>query len=261
MSATNSQANCPRCSSTLPATAKFCPQCGNQVTADETVELLPDPALERVPTDARELPPPASARPAASVHRAERRPLGMAPLPFLAGLTLGALVLAAVLGATVGWIPGVGLLAVAGAMCGLLVAGMRRQPESPMTMLLAGLVVRLRDLSGFAVSCGRTWSRTLAQVLSLRWRRLRLERDLRHLMAPLGEAVHRGDAARVEELGQEAAALQRRLAELGSREAAVVSSAQSEMERDRVPVQSTEVFAPVGQPVEPAPGRRTSLGA
>lgn len=229
--------------------------------ADETLELPPDPALERLRTEAGAVPPPASARPAASLHRAERRPLGMTPLPFLAGLAVAALVLGVVLGAAVSWIPGIGLLVVAGAMCGLLVAGMRRQPESPLAMLLAGLAVRLRDLSGFGVACGRTWSRTVAQVLSLRWRRLRLERDLRHRMAPLGEAVHRGDATRADQLKREAEALQRRLDEIGNREAAVVSSAQSEMERDRLPVQQTEVFAPVRPPAEPTRDRRTGVGA
>jgi len=74
----------------------------------------------------------------ASVHRVERRPLGVAPIPLLGGLALGALALAIVLSAAVGPIPGIGLLVVAAALFGLFIAGLRRQPESPAAQLLSG---------------------------------------------------------------------------------------------------------------------------
>jgi hypothetical protein len=256
MSATNSPATCPRCSSTLPATARFCPQCGQPAIHDETAELPLDPSLERARTEQTQLPEELLGRPAPSLHRIERRPLGVTPLPFLAGLTLAALVLAVVLWGTVGWIPGLGLLLVAAALAGLFATGLRRQPDSPTAQVVTELSSWGRDLGTFAVSSARTWSRTGAQVASLRWRRIRLERELRRRLRPLGEAVHRADAARLEALRTETAMLQRRLDELGSLEAALVSSAQSKLERERVPVQATEVFSPVGaaaeRPSEPA---------
>ncbi len=210
------------------------------------MELPVDPALELARTEEREVPKEVFGRPAPSLHRMERRPLGVTPLAFLAGLTVAAFVLAVVLWAAVGWIPGVGLLAVAVALSVLFSTGLRRQPDSPTSQVMAGVLVRLRDLTAFLASSGRTWGRTGAEVMSLRWRRVRVERELRQRLKPLGEAVHQGDAERTDALKVEAAALQRRLDELGSREAAAVSAAQSEIERERAPVQSTEVFSPVG---------------
>ncbi|HWD85594.1 MAG TPA: hypothetical protein VG321_07570 [Solirubrobacteraceae bacterium] len=209
------------------------------------MELPENPALELARAEEREVPKEFSGRPAPSLHRIERRPLGVTPLPFLAGLTVAAFVLAVVLWAAVGWIPGVGLLAVATALSGLFSSGLRRQPDSSTSQLMAGVLVRLRDLTAFLASSGRTWGRTGAEVMSLRWRRVRLERELRHRLKPLGEAVHHGDADRTDALKGETAALQRRLDELGSHEAELVSSAQSEIERERAPVQPTEVFTPV----------------
>jgi hypothetical protein len=262
MSATNSPAACTRCSETLPASARFCPNCGQPAVHDETMELPVDPALELARTEERELPDAVSGvRPAPSLHRIERRPLGVTPLPFLAGLTLAAFVLAIVMWAAVGWIPGVGLLAVAVALSVLFSTGLRRQPDSPTSQLMAGGLVRLRDLTSFLTSSGRTWSRTGAEVASLRWERVRLERELRHLLKPLGEAVHQGDAERTDALKSRAAGLQNRLDELGSREAIAVSSAQSEIERERAPVQSTEVFTPVQAPAEAASDRRNGVSA
>jgi hypothetical protein len=214
------------------------------------VELPVDPALELARTEERELAAE-SGRPAPSLHRLERRPLGVTPLPFLAGLTVVAIVLAVVLWASVGWIPGAGLLAVAVALSVLFSTGLRRQPDSPTAQLVAAGLVRLRDLTVFFASSGRTWSRTGAEVMSLRWQRVRLERELRRRLKPLGDAVHIGDGERIQALKSEAAALQRRLDELGTRETAVVASAQSEIERERAPVQSTEVFTPVGSPTGP----------
>ena len=205
-----------------------------------------NPALELARTEEREIPVDQPGRPAPSLHRIERRPLGMTPLPFLAGMTVAALVLAVVLWAAVGWIPGVGLLLVTVVLAGLFTTGLQRQPESPTAQLVAGMIARVTDVTAFAASSGRTWSRTGLQVVSLRWRRIRLQRELRHRLTPLGEAVHEQDAARIAALKDEAAALQRRLDELGKHEEALVSSAQSEIERERAPVQPTEVFTPVG---------------
>lgn len=256
MSATNSPAICPRCSFELPLEARFCPQCGKQVSAEETAELPLDPALAQVRAEEEELPAGMAQKPAATMHRIERRPLGVAPIPLLAGLAGGALLLAIVMFAAVGWIPGFGLLLVSAALFGLLVAGVRRQPESATAQVLGGLLVRGRDMSGFALRSGRTWGRTGVELSSLRWRRVRLQRELRSLFIPLGEAVHHGDEERAAALKSEATLLQRQLDELGSREASLVSSAQSDLERERVPVQPTEVLTPVSRPVVRRDSRR-----
>lgn len=258
MSATET---CPRCSSTLPALARFCPRCGRSVVSDDTTELPPDPALEQARREQHELPSEFAGRPAPSVHRTERRPLGVPPLPFLAGMALGALVLAVVLWVGVNWIPGLGLLLVAVALAGLFWAGVRRQPESPTARGLAGVWSRVRDLISFVSASSRTWSRTGRQLVSLRWRRLRLQRELRSRLTPLGEAVHAGDGARTEALKSEAAAIQRRLDELDQREEAVVSSARSQIQRERAPVQATEAFTTVPAEGSGVPGKAADQNA
>ena len=220
-----------------------------------------DPVLESTRAEESRLQPDPSVNPAPSVHRVERRPLGVPPLPLLGGLTLGALVLSIVLWSVVGWIPGFGLLVVTVALAGLFWAGVRKQPESRTSRTLAGLTVRTRDGSAFLAAGTRTWSRTGARVVSLRWRRLQLKRELHHRLRPLGDAVHQGDEARAETLKSETADLQQRLDELGAREQAVVSSARSEIERDRAPVQPTQAFGKVEPDEESSPDGRRRISA
>jgi len=57
--------------------------------------------------------------------------------------------------------------------------------------------------------------------------------------------VHHSDAARADELKAELAALQRQLDEATRQESAIRAAAQSELERERALVQSTELLAPV----------------
>jgi hypothetical protein len=245
MSATNNPATCSRCAFTLPAEARFCPKCGEQVLTDETIELPLDPHLEKIRTAEQELPARLGRRPRASVHQIERRRLGVAPVPLLGGLALTALILAIVLWSTVGSILGLGLLIVSLALFGLFLAGVRRQPESPISQALLGLAVRARDLLSFLISTFGTWTRAGREVASLRARRLRLRRELQRRLTPLGEAVHLSDAARAEELKAELAELQQRLEEASHQESAVLEAAHSTVERERTPVQPTEVFAAV----------------
>lgn len=245
MSDTNSPATCSRCAFELPPEARFCPKCGQQVLTDETMELPLDPHLERIRTAEQELPARLGRRPRTSVHQIERRPLGVAPLPLLGGLASAALILAVVLWGTVGWIPGLGLLIVSLALFCLLLAGVRRQPESPTSQVLSGLAVRVTDLASFLISSFGTWTRTGRKVATLRARRLKLKRELRRRLTPLGEAVHDSDAARVEELKAELAELQRELDEATRQESALLTAAQSTVERERAPVQPTEVFSAV----------------
>ena len=244
MSAISPQ-HCPRCDVRLPEAARFCAQCGTQVSDDETAELPRDPALEQIRAAEAEFPEQPGGRPRASVHRVNRRPLGADPIPVLGALTLIALLLSIVMFATVGWIPGVGLLVVAAAVAGLFVTGLRQQPKSSAARLVSGAGARTRDLARFGLASGRTWSRTTMRLASLRLRRARLRRELHQRLAPLGKAVHEDDAARVSTLKSEVAELQGRLDETARVESSVRSAAESQLERERAPVQSTEVFTPV----------------
>lgn len=250
MFATNGPATCPRCDFELPSDARFCPKCGKQVLDDETMEHPVDPHLERIRTAEQELPAQLGRRRTASVHRIERRPLGVAPVPLLGGLALGALILAIVLGIAAGPIPGIGLLVVSAALFALLLTGVRRQPDSPISQVVSGLIVRTRDTASFSISSLGTWTTTGREIISLRARRFRLQRQLRRRLTPLGEAVHQSDAARAEELKAELADLQRQLEEARRHESAALTAAQSAVERERAPVQQTEVFSAVSSQSE-----------
>lgn len=224
MSASTSPAACVRCDEALPVDARFCPRCGTPV-------LPADGGL------APERPP--------SVHHVERRPLGLSPVPFLGGLALALLAFSIVMMAGADWVIGIVLLLLSALLAALFLTGLRQEPESASARFLRRMHGRIGGSVGFAMSAGRTWLAAIGEVVRIRLRRARLRRELRNRLAPLGEAVHRDDEANASLLKARTAELQRELERAQRRETAVLGAAREELQRARVPVQSTEVMSVV----------------
>jgi len=221
MGAGTIRAGCRRCGDLLPAEARFCPRCG-------------EPAASHGMPPTVELPP--------HVHRAERRPFGLPPVPLLGALAPVLLIAGVVLLALGDWAAGIVFLFLAAGVAALFASGLRQEPESDTARFVRRVTARGRASLGFVGAACLTWTSAVAQLIGLRLRRLRLRRELRSRLAPLGEAVHREEVAQAEALKAKAAGLQRALEAAQRRESDVLSAARAKIQRERAPVQPTEVL-------------------
>jgi hypothetical protein len=92
--ATSNPDTCRHCATKTPPDSRFCPQCGTRLDNGETLEMNPDPTVVPDATLVSSAAPGES-RPA--VQQVYRRPLGLHPVPLLAGIATLALLLAIIL--------------------------------------------------------------------------------------------------------------------------------------------------------------------
>src|SRR5437763_1831592 len=140
--------SCLGCGAMMPVDARFCPQCGTRLTADEARETLELPTNPVRPDDRM-----AAALPSDlphSVHQVHRRPLGIHPVPLLGGL--GGLVplVAIILLAEGPLIAGLILLGVALALLTLFFHAVRKEPDAPAARPTRRAADRLHSLGGLA---------------------------------------------------------------------------------------------------------------
>jgi hypothetical protein len=201
---------------------------------DETVEMNRDGVIRDLDVAPTPAPP--------TVHRSTRRPLGIHPVPLLAAAGGLALVLAVVLLAAGALIGGLLGLAVALAALGLFAGGVRREPDAPAadhTLRAAG---RVRALAWLAAVTGRASAGASWELLRIRRRQHALRRELKATLAPLGEAVHRGDDERADALKLTAAALEQQLDETKRAASEVIAATRRELERQRTGIEPTEAL-------------------
>lgn len=194
--------DCPACSRPAPDGSRFCPGCGTPLlaAADETLEL---PARRRL------------RRPQGgpSLHRAQRRPLGLEPLALLAGFETAGLLATVILFAIGAWIGGAILLAVSLVVLSLCVTAAHREPEAPLSRVILRGVDRVRSATRVAVVTIGTWVRAIVRLARVKQRRQRLRHELHRQLRPLGEAVYRGDDQRARALKAQARRIEHALAE------------------------------------------------
>jgi hypothetical protein len=153
---------CPHCGTNLPQTARFCLSCGN---------------------NAHRLDYPTT------VHQIQRQPLGLEPPQLLGGLSAMAVVVAVVLFAAGASIAGVFLMIVALTLAALLLAAVRREPQSPSARVVGRGSDRAVSLTKLTLVAAREWLRAILKLLDHARREARRE-------APVVARVARSEIAR-----------------------------------------------------------------
>jgi hypothetical protein len=203
-------ADCTVCGASIPADARFCPACGTPVRGD-TVQ-------------------------------ARTRWFGLTPPTLVLGLAALLLVVALVLLALGSWVAGLLVLGLALLCAAAFLEAGRRKPDTEVARSSVGAVDRLRARAGFTARSLRARSSAQREVTRRRSEALRLTGEREQALRALGEAVYRGDdgvteRARVEELDERLASLER---EIG----AIAAQTRNRVEEARLEVQKTEVVRP-----------------
>jgi len=186
------------------------------------------------------------------IHQVNRRPLGIGPASWLAGVLLTALLVALILLVTGAWQAAAVLVACALVVLAMLLVAVEREPDDPAARLAATAADRAVSHTRLIGVAARAWSRACIALLRINQRRYRLRRQLRRQLHPLGEAAYRGDEERVERLRAQAQLLEQSLREAEREGSQAVGAARAEVERERAPLQATRTFAPVTE--EPPAG-------
>jgi ABC-type multidrug transport system fused ATPase/permease subunit len=217
---------CPNCATRLPATARFCPACGVQVDAGETVQ--------------EQVPPNETGQVPVSMQRSEPHWFGVAPPQLLLSVAVIAFVFAIVLFVIGHWPFGLILLGAAALLLAAFLEAARRRPQSAVTR--ASTDARERARSSWETL--RVRQAAAAEVRRTQNALLLLESDRRSALHELGAAAHAGDAT------AEAAA-RTRLTELDERESGLraqldeaLGEAHEKIRKARLPVQETQLVPP-----------------
>jgi hypothetical protein len=185
---------------------------------------------------------PGESRPA--VQQVYRRPLGVHPVPLLAGIATLALLLAIILLAAGALVAGLFCLGAAIALLTLFFAAVRRAPDAPGAPLVLRAVHRLRTLAGLLAVTVRAWARAAIDLTPIRRRQQRLRRELKARLAPLGEAVHHDDQRRTQTLKQQAAEIEQKLSATEREASGVIAATRHAIESERATIEPTQALSP-----------------
>ena len=177
-----------------------------------------------------------------SIHEAHRRPLGAQPPAFVGALGLVALILGLILLVTGPLISAVIALAVFVGLIGLFIPAVRHDPQSQIAQTTRRCVNRIMTIARFTAVATRAWAGATVSLVRVKQRRLRVKRELHSRLGPLGEAVHRGDEAHVQQLKAQADQLEQQLKEIDSDASAIVEGAREAVEREKASSQPTQAL-------------------
>jgi len=200
----------------------------------ETEDMLPARGLQSPP----------------SIHTVNRRPLGVGPVSLLGGVLLAIVIVALILLVSGSWVAGVVLLAAALVLVALLLVALEHEPDDPAARLANVAAQRAGEHTRVVGAAARAWSRAGFVVLRVAQRRYRLRWQMRRQLEPLGEAAYRGEEDRLEQLKARARQVEIALHEAEREAERAVDAAREEVERERRPVQATEIL-PIVEPAEP----------
>jgi hypothetical protein len=208
------------------AMARYRPAHAAPARDGETEDMLPTRRMQWPPT----------------LHRVNRRPFGVGPVPLLSAGLGAAAILAIILFALGSWVAGVVVLACGLGCLALLLVAVEHEPNDPAARLAVSAAERARSQTRLLGVAARAWSRAGLVVLRVRHRRYRLRWRLRRQLTPLGEAAYRGDAERLEMLKAQAQQIEAALRDADRDGARAVGAARAEVDRERQVAQPTEVL-------------------
>ncbi len=232
---------CSNCGAAMPATARFCPECGTPTASGSTVRATV-PVAETGPVPV-------------SYGTAERRMFGVAPPLFLLAVGGAIVVLAIILFATGSWPFGLILLGLAALLVAGFLEAARRRPDSPGTRASGDA----RERASSVIETWRARAEATAEVRRIHSGLAMIESERQNALLRLGDAAHRGDAlgeagvrAELAELDVHEADLHRRLDER-------LAHAGERIRKARLAVQETmmvmpsEPYPPPGEATPPQP--------
>ena len=232
MSASRAAADtCVNCGASLPPDARFCPACGLQVDAGETMrERLPPEETGPVPV---------------SVQRTEPRWFGVTPPNLLLGIAAIAVAAAAIVFVAGHWPYGLILLGVGSLLFAAYLEAVRRGPESP----LARASVDARERARAQWETLRARQEAAADLRRIQTAIARIEPERRAALHDLGAAAYRRDDEAEAESRRHLEDLDAREAELRAELGRTHENAGERIRLARLPVQETVMVVPT----EPAP--------
>jgi hypothetical protein len=221
----------------MPANARFCPACGVQVDAGETV---------RAP-----LPPEETGPVPVSVQRTETHWFGVAPPHLLLGLAAVALIFSIALFATGHWPFGLILLGIGALLlAGFLEAARRRPAASEKISQISRASVDARERARSSWETLRARQAAAGELRRIQNGLASLEPERRAAYQQLGIAAHARDSAGEAAARARLTDLERRERELRAELDRAHEDAGERIRRARLPVQETMMVVP-GEPVPP----------
>ncbi|HEY2372421.1 MAG TPA: zinc-ribbon domain-containing protein [Gaiellaceae bacterium] len=227
MSASRAAADrCATCGASLPQDARFCPACGVQVDAGETVrEAVPPEETGPVPV---------------SVQRTEPRWFGVTPPNLLLGIAATAAAAAAILFVTGHWPYGLILLGVGSLLFAAYLEAARRGLGSP----IARASVDARERARSQWETLRARQAAAAEIRRIQSAITGLELERRAAFSELGAAAYRHDSSVETAARARLEGLDAREAELRTELDRTRDDAGERIRRARLPVQETGIVHP-----------------
>ncbi|HET7043230.1 MAG TPA: zinc ribbon domain-containing protein [Gaiellaceae bacterium] len=227
MSAPEATSTCRTCGSTLPASARFCPECGGRVDPDPRLEAAPPPETGQVPV----------------------RVFGSPPSTLLLAAAVAVVAAAIVLFVLGSWIGGAVALAIGAALGAAYAVGAADLRASRGTTRVAAARARGRAV----VEQVAAQAQLRRELLQRRGELERLAGERGGRLRALGEAVYAGDEtgtararASLRELDDRIAAKEEEMARLAER-------VRERVEGARLESRSTMMLEPPPGPATPEP--------
>jgi type IV secretory pathway TrbD component len=237
---------CANCGGGLTRKARFCPECGTRVDADDE-----QAGAAEAPTESAALPPTETGPVPVTVATAEPRLFGVTPPMLVLALGVAALAVGVLLLVSGHWLAGLLSLGASVLLLAAFAEVARRKPDSRVVRASAGVLGAARARAGVAVDVVAIRSRVSRELVRARAELLRLSGERRERFRELGEAVYADDEEGTKRLRAELTRLDEEIEAKEAEMQRIAAEAHDRLERVRLEVKPTEM---VEIPELPSPG-------